>query len=113
MAKAYWVYILASRTGRLYVGVTNDLRRRLYQHRTGRAGYTAQWRTVRLVHFERTPSVRAAIAREKELKGWRREKKVSLIESLNHGWVDLSRGWSDGDSVDRSGVNPSSRCSSG
>ena len=95
MPQTFWVYILASNSNRLYVGVTNDMRRRLYQHRTGQTGFTAGWQMARLVHVESTRNARAAIAREKELKGWRRSKKVALIEATNLGWIDLARGWYD------------------
>jgi putative endonuclease len=90
-APSYTVYILASLNRRLYIGVTNDLERRVFQHRAGRAGaFTARYRITRLVYFEQTGDVRAAIAREKELKRWSRARKVALIESGNAGWVDLA-----------------------
>jgi len=90
-APSYTVYILASLNRRLYIGVTNDLERRILEHRSGRAGaFTARYRITRLVHFEQTTDVRAAIAREKELKRWSRARKVALIESGNAGWVDLA-----------------------
>ena len=87
----FTVYILASLSRRLYIGVTNDLECRIIQHRAGRAdAFTARYRITRLVYFEQTSDVRAAIAREKQLKGWRREKKLALIESVNAGWLDLA-----------------------
>jgi putative endonuclease len=90
-APSYTVYILASLNRRLYIGVTNDLECRVLQHRAGRAGaFTARYRITRLVYFEQTGDVRAAIAREKELKRWSRARKVALIESGNAGWVDLA-----------------------
>jgi putative endonuclease len=88
--RTYWTYILASRSRRLYIGVTNNLLRRLHQHRTEPSGFCARYRTVRLVYFESASSPRDAIAREKQLKGWRREKKVALIEEWNAGWLDLA-----------------------
>jgi len=89
--RTYSVYILASLSRRLYIGVTNELSHRIPQHRAGRAdAFTAQYRITRLVYFEQTPNARAAIAREKQLKGWRRQKKVALIESVNAGWLDLA-----------------------
>ena len=88
--RSYWIYILASHSRRLYVGITNDLARRIAEHRLGRSAFTQQYRITRLVHFEMTADVRAAIAREKEIKGWTREKKLRLIESSNAGWVDLA-----------------------
>jgi len=90
----YFVYILASKSRRLYIGVTKDLRRRVWQHRTRSVpGFSAKYNVTSLVFFESTPDVRSAISREKELKGWRREKKVALIERENLGWRDLAAGW--------------------
>ena len=92
--RLYYVYILASNSRRTYIGVTNDLRRRVWQHRNKRVvGFTADYNITSLVHFETTPDVRSAISREKELKGWRREKKVALIERENLGWRDLAADW--------------------
>ena len=80
--KDYYVYILASkRNGTLYIGVTNDLLRRVREHRLGLvAGFTRQYRIHRLVYFEQTPNVSAAIAREKQLKRWNRQWKLKLME---------------------------------
>ena len=90
-ARSYFVYILASHSRTLYIGVTRNLAHRLHQHRYGSVpGFSSRYRTSRLVYFEDTESIHAAIAREKELKGWRREKKIRLIESVNAGWLDLS-----------------------
>jgi putative endonuclease len=90
----YFVYILASKSRKLYVGVTNDLERRLFEHKQGLAdGFTKQYRIDRLVHFEETPDVMPAIEREKQIKGWLREKKIALIESENPTWEDLSEAW--------------------
>jgi putative endonuclease len=87
----YWVYIMASKSRTLYVGVTNDLTRRVYQHKAQRIeGFTKRYNITRLVYFEETPDVRAAIEREKSIKGWLRQKKVELIESLNPDWHDLA-----------------------
>ncbi len=95
-ARQYYVYIMASYSRTIYIGVTNDLRRRVYQHRTKQIeGFTAKYNVNRLVFFESTASVQSALAREKELKGWRREKKVKLIEAENPNWRDLSTGWYD------------------
>ena len=92
--RIYFVYILASKSRRTYIGVTNDLYRRVWQHRTRHSsGFTAEYNITSLVYFETTSDVRSAIAREKELKGWRREKKVALIERENLGWRDLAAGW--------------------
>ena len=87
MAKTYCVYILASRSRALYVGVTGDLMRRIFEHRNHLVpGHTARYRITRLVHFEATEDVHSAIAREKQLKGWRRDKKVALITAGNPVW---------------------------
>ena len=89
--RTFTVYILASLSRRLYVGVTNDVDRRMLQHRSCRAdAFTAKYRITRLVYFEQTVDVHAAIEREKQLKGWRRAKKIALIESVNAGWIDLA-----------------------
>ena len=78
----------------LYVGVTNDLVRRLYEHKAKLIdGFTKRYNISMLVYFESTPDVVAAIEREKQLKGWRRERKVALIEGLNPRWQDLSEAW--------------------
>ena len=89
--KSYWVYILASRTRVLYVGVANDLGRRVAEHRAGRTGtFTQRYHVHRLVYSEEYPDVRDAIHREKQLKGWRRERKVALVTEANAGWEDLA-----------------------
>lgn len=90
--RTFTVYILASRFRTLYVGITNDLERRLIQHRERRGGsFTARYRITRLAHFEVFNDPGAAIRREKELKGWVRAKKVALIEATNPTWRDLSQ----------------------
>ncbi len=90
----YFVYILASRTRRLYVGVTNDLIRRVCEHKAGTASrFTRRYGITRLVCSESTPSVSDAIAREKQIKGWLRYRKVALIEAQNPAWADLSAEW--------------------
>ena len=88
--RQYYVYILSGRSRQLYVGVTNDLRRRLMQHREAREGFTAKYRIGRLVYFETASQVVAAIAREKQSKAFRRDKKIALITSANPAWNDLS-----------------------
>ena len=87
----YYVYILAShRNGTLYVGVTNDLKRRVAEHREGLAdGFTKKYKVHMLVHFESTSSIESAIVREKQLKAGSRKKKLALIESGNPEWKDL------------------------
>ena len=90
----YFVYILANRNNRvLYTGVTNDLVRRMYEHKNhlDPGSFTAQYNVDRLVYYEETPSSRAAIEREKQIKGWSRNKKEKLIESKNPDWKDLSK----------------------
>jgi putative endonuclease len=84
MEKTYCVYILASRSRHLYTGVTNNLQRRLLEHRQGLVpGFTSRYRIFRLVHYEVFTDIRYAIAREKEIKAWRREKKIRLIQYDN------------------------------
>jgi putative endonuclease len=91
---AYWVYILSSRSKTLYVGVTNSLVYRVLQHREGNGSdFTSRYRVTRLVHFESFQFIQDAIAREKELKDWRRERKVELTEHANAAWNDLAEGW--------------------
>jgi len=91
MSRTYYVYILASRSRNLYTGVTNNLERRMAEHRDGLVpGFTARYNIFRLVHFEPFGDIRTAIAREKEIKGWRREKKIWLIHRHNRTWDDLA-----------------------
>jgi putative endonuclease len=88
----YYVYIMSNRTHVLYIGVTNDLCRRVEEHRAGTlGGFTSKYKLRRLVYFEHTNDIRGAIEREKQLKNWRREKKIALIERMNPKWSDLSR----------------------
>ena len=92
--KHYYVYILASLSGTLYIGITNNLERRMVEHKEGLVGgFTSQYGVHRLIYFETYRDVRNAIRREKQLKGWRREKKIALIEKVNAGWKDLARAW--------------------
>ncbi len=92
--KQYHVYIMSSLSGTLYTGMTNDLKRRVYQHKHKLIeGFTSKYDVTRLVHYEVTDSVQAALAREKEIKAWRRSKKIDLIKSSNPTWQDLSDGW--------------------
>jgi putative endonuclease len=89
--KTYSVYIMASLSGVLYIGVTNDLERRILEHKNKAVpGFSARYNVQKLVYFEFFGDVRAAIAREKQLKGWLRKRKVALIESTNPQWKDLS-----------------------
>jgi putative endonuclease len=87
----YWVYILSSFTGTLYVGVTNDLERRIQQHKSKQVpGFTARYNVTRLMHSEVFSNVRDAISREKQIKSWSRARKNALIEEHNPGWDDLA-----------------------
>ena len=89
--RSYWVYILASGVGgTLYVGVTNDLVRRIYEHKTKAVeGFTKTYGVCRLVHFEQFDIIEAASRREKRLKKWKRAWKIELIEASNPDWTDL------------------------
>ena len=92
LSRQYYVYILASISKVLYVGVTNDLTRRIWEHKEKLApGFTSKYNVDLLVYYEVTQDVLSAIAREKQIKGYRREKKVALIEGMNPGWKDLYR----------------------
>ena len=91
---AFYVYILASKSRVLYIGVTRHLAVRIAQHKAGEYGaFSCKYRVYRLVYYERYHSPNVAIAREKQLKGWRREKKIALIERENPTWEDLASEW--------------------
>ncbi len=90
-----YVYIVASRSRTLYIGMSTRLQARIQEHKSGTfSGFSHDYRCTRLVYFERSNGPTAAILREKQLKGWRREKKIALIEKLNPTWEDLSEAWS-------------------
>jgi putative endonuclease len=90
----YCVYIMSSNSGVLYIGMTSDLQGRVAQHKSGSIpGFTATYRCRRLVFVECFDSVQDAIARERQLKGWRRSKKAKLISRENPLWADLSESW--------------------
>jgi len=93
----YYVYLLTNKSDKvMYVGVTNNLQRRTYEHKTKViAGFTKKYNVSKLVYFEETNDARSAIAREKEIKRWRREKKNHLVAAANPEWKDLSDGWFD------------------
>jgi len=96
MPQEYVVYILGSRTGTLYTGITNDLGRRIAEHRNGvRYGFASKYGCTRLLYAENFPYVEDAIAREKQLKGWKRAKKLDLIRTINPEFRDLAQqfGW--------------------
>ena len=90
----YIMYIMSSNSGTLYIGMTNSVYRRALQHKNGEiAGFTKKYHCNRLVHYESFDDVHRAIGREKELKGWTRAKKITLIESRNPCWVDFAEHW--------------------
>ena len=91
----YYVYFITNQINTvLYVGVTNNLYRRLYEHKEGFAdGFTKRYRVYKLVYFETTTDVKAAIEREKQIKSWPRKRKNELIESKNPLWEDLAINW--------------------
>ena len=93
-ARQYYVYILTNGTRTLYVGMTNDLETRMYEHKAKLvAGFPGKYNLTWLAYYEQTSDVESAIAREKQIKRWRRSKKVTLIESSNPRWKDLSLDW--------------------
>jgi len=92
--KSYFTYIVASRSLTLYIGMTGGLRRRVFEHkRKLHEGFSSTYNCNRLVWFERFMDPRNAIAREKQLKGWTRAKKIDLIAKTNSTWIDLSETW--------------------
>ena len=94
MIRSYWVYIMASRSRVLYVGVTNDLVRRVNEHKQSLVpGFTQKYRVIRLVYFEQFGDIGDAIAREKQIKGWVRARKLALVEGRNAAWADLAHNW--------------------
>ncbi len=101
--RTYYVYLLTSKSRRLYIGVTNNLERRLIEHKSKLVdGFTKRYNIDRLVFFEQTTDVLSAIGREKQIKSWSRNKRVALIESVNPTWEDLSSEWHKSDSSLRS-----------
>jgi putative endonuclease len=92
----YYIYIMTSTKGTLYTGVTNELQNRVYQHKQKLIdGFTKRYNITRLVYFEETTDIKAAIWREKQIKSWRRSKKIKLIETMNPKWQDLADDWFD------------------
>ncbi len=91
LLKSYYVYIMASKkNGTLYIGVANDLLRRVYEHKSGYVdGFTSKYKINKLVYFEQTTDIQSAIQREKQLKKWNRRWKIRLIEEQNPEWEDL------------------------
>ena len=93
-SKEYYVYIMTNKSRTLYTGVTNNLMRRVYEHKNELVpGFTSKYKIKHLVYYESTSSIHSALAREKQIKGWLRAKKVVLIESMNPEWKDLSEEW--------------------
>jgi putative endonuclease len=96
MKRTFYVYILASKSRVLYTGITNNLGRRLLEHKNKLVkGFTSKYNINQLVYYEEYNSPQDAILREKQIKGWLRIKKINLIEEINPEWKDLSEGWSE------------------
>ncbi len=91
--KQYYVYIMTNISKTLYTGITNDLERRVYEHKYMPKGFTKRYNITMLVYYEMTNDPLAALNREKQLKGLLRNRKIALIESVNPQWKDLSEGW--------------------
>jgi len=92
--RTFFVYILASKSRRLYVGMTNSLLRRVMQHKSGEMdGFTKRYRIDRLVYYETFRYVNNCIAREKQIKAWSRTKKIALVRAFNPSWEDLAADW--------------------
>jgi putative endonuclease len=92
--KWFYVYIMTNRSKNFYVGITNNVRNRVFQHKTGAfEGFTSRYKVDRLVYWETFKYVNAALAREKQLKRWTRVKKMQLIVSMNPEWKDLAEDW--------------------
>jgi putative endonuclease len=95
--KQYYVYILANRTKTIYTGVTNNLQRRVFEHKhLMTKGFAYKYKLTKLVYYEVGRDIKVAISREKQIKGWLRKKKIALIESVNSEWKDLSEEWLSG-----------------
>ena len=95
--RQYCVYILANRTKTIYTGVTNNLQRRIFEHKHLMIkGFASKYKLTKLVYYEVGIDIKVAISREKQIKGWLRKKKITLIESVNPGWKDLSEEWFSG-----------------
>ncbi len=92
--KSFFVYIMTNRSKTLYVGVTSNITKRVYEHKNKLVpGFTRKYNITELVYYEETRDAMEAITREKQLKGWLRCKKIALIESMNPAWQDLSKDW--------------------
>ena len=94
--RQYYVYIMTNRSGTLYIGVTNNIKQRVHQHKNKLIeGFTKKYNIDKLIYVETFGDVNSAIAREKTIKGWLRKKKIELIKTANPDWKDLSEGWYD------------------
>ncbi len=94
MERRCFVYIMTNKSGTLYTGVTGNLMRRVDEHKRKLVrGFTSKYKISRLAYFEEFPSMRLAITREKQIKGWRRTRKIALIENSNPAWEDLAADW--------------------
>jgi putative endonuclease len=94
--REFYIYIMTNHSRTLYTGVTNDLQRRVYEHKEGHVpGFTSRYSINRLVYYCAYPDVRQAIGAEKQIKGWVRSKKIALIEAENPQWDDLAEEWHD------------------
>ena len=94
--KTFHVYIMASKTGTLYVGLTSNIKKRVWEHKNHVVpGFSDRYKTDRLLYYETIGDSLSAIGREKQIKNWRREKKIKLVESVNPQWVDLAYDWYD------------------
>ena len=92
----YYVYIMTNKSGTLYAGMTNNIKKRVYEHKNKLIpGFTKKYNISRLIYFETFGNVHSAIAREKTIKGWLRKKKIELINKTNPDWEDLSSDWYD------------------
>ncbi len=99
--KLYFTYIMSSLGGTLYTGVTNNIFNRVLTHKQKRQpGFTQKYNVTRLVYYEVSACIKTAISREKEIKGWKRSKKISLIETMNPTWLDLAENWYDDGNLD-------------
>src|ERR1700682_2681350 len=107
--KSYCVYIMGSLSGTLYIGVTGNLHKRVFEHKFHRIeGFTDKYQVERLLYWESFDEVQKAINREKQLKGWRRSKKVALIESVNPHWLNFAREWFPWMTSSDANIGPSS-----
>jgi putative endonuclease len=108
--KTYFVYILGSLSGTLYIGITSHPEKRMWQHKNRvTRGFTSKYEVDRLLYWESFDDAGKAIDREKQLKGWRREKKIALIQSVNPQWLDLSRSWLEPHTLGRDASTPSAQ----